>query len=161
MQDWTISNVMVYEYNDKLTSFVMFPAFLAICIAYGLKLPHLPRVQMGSVVAVIGGIGLVTNPVTTRQLEHNISAGITFLSSWFWYPECTSSQFKTFAVSSVFFVGGFAATALLVDYSNDATGLQGPLRHLPSICCMLGEMGIFITWGYMVQNPHRQANKIQ
>jgi hypothetical protein len=130
----------------------MFPTFLTICIAYSLKLDIL-RVRMGSIVAVIGGIGLMAFPVTTYPHEHTVWALVVFLSSWFWYPECNGGQFWTFGISSVFFIGGY-----VIDQTDDAKSLAGMFRYLPSICCMVGELGIFITWGSMVQNvrPHRQ-----
>ena len=70
----------VYKYNDPLTSYVLFPAFLCICVAYACKLDVL-RVRLGSVVAIIGGIGLIANPVTTNEFWHLVFAFVTFLSS--------------------------------------------------------------------------------
>ena len=117
--------------------------------------------RIGSVVAICGGIGLILNPVTTKEMEHLICAFIVFLSSYFWYPECTVFQLKTFCISTLFFFGGFALDIIFaVFHLNKITNeknsssiiMSSFLPFLPSIICMLGEFGIFITWGIMVQN---------
>ena len=158
--DWTISNVMVYDFNLKLTHYILFPCFLSICIVYSLKCKLL-RIRIGSVVAICGGIGLILNPVTTKEMEHLICAFIVFLSSYFWYPVCTVFQLKTFCISTLFFFGGFALDIIFaVFHLNKITNeknsssiiMSSFLPFLPSIICMLGEFGIFITWGIMVQN---------
>ena len=148
--NWTISNVMVYPCNEHLTNFVMFPAFLTMCIVYSLKLDIL-RVRLGSIMAVIGGVGLIGNPVTTNRLGHTVFALVTFLSSWFWYPECNETQLRIFVISSVLFVGG-----ALLDWGGIFQLLGGFFSYLPSVCCMTGEMGIFVTWGCMLLNPPKQ-----
>ena len=152
--DWTISNVMVYEYNRLPTKCVLFPVFLCLCVSYSLKLDTL-SVRMGSAVATIGGIGLMAYPVTTHESEHLFFAFVTFVSSWFWYPGCNPRQFRTFCVSSAFFVGGFVLNVAARLCAISSAG--GILAYLPSVCCMAGEWGIFITWGRMVQNPPLSA----
>ena len=157
-QNWTISNVMVYPYNKFVTNFLLFPCFLTMCIFYSFKL-DLTRVRIGSTVAVVGGIGLMMNPVTTNQTEHIVCAFIVFLSSYFWYPECNAKQFQTFSVSTFLFFGGFAldfAVNGTKDMRSSSSVIVHAYQFLPSVCCMLGELGIFITWGQMVQNPLSQ-----
>ena len=167
--DWTISNVMVQPYNASVTHYVLFPSFLTMCMCYARKKSGSKdalRVAMGSIVAIIGGIGMIAFPVTTHELEHVFFAFVTFTSSAFWYPQCTPSQFRTFAVSSLFFIGGFCCEPATRDAVSAAVahGLnmnfgtsdrevvsgQGRL-FVPSACCMAGELGILITWGQMVQ----------
>ena len=70
-RSWTISTVMVYGYNDTLTKYVLFPAFLSICVAYSLKL-NVRRIIMGLIVASVGGVGLIAYPVTTNPFGHNV-----------------------------------------------------------------------------------------
>eukprot|EP01047_Picozoa_sp_COSAG01_P077685 COSAG01_NODE_14081_length_1498_cov_1.721944_2_plen_188_part_00 len=98
--NWTISNVMVYSYNQHLTNTFLFPCFFTLCVFYSLKLDHW-RVRLGSAVAITGGVGLMIHPVNTHQLEHKVFALVTFLSSWFWYPQCTDWQFRYAPHSSV------------------------------------------------------------
>ena len=160
--NWTISNVMVTTFNQNITNFVLFPAFFTICIAYGLKQGRM-RVYKGSVVAIIGGIGLMANPVTTNSVEHITCAGIVFLSSFFWYPECNETQFRTFSFASVLFIGTFVfdtASQIVTGRAalTGATMDQSPINSswysiTSSLCCLTGELGIFATWGCMVQNP--------
>jgi len=152
--NWTISNVMVYNYNQNFTNYILFPCYLMICIIYSFKLNVL-RIRVGSLIAIIGGIGLILYPVTTRKNEHMICALIIFSSSYFWYPECNRNQLKTFFISSIFFLGGFIILGIVKDVvrTEMREGEMNFLLYLPSICCMLGELGIFITWGVMVQNP--------
>ena len=151
--NWTISNVMVYPYNQLLTHLVIFPAFVTICVVYSVKLKVL-RVRVGSAVAVVGAIGLIAHPVNTDPRVHAGFAFVIFLSSYFWYPECKPTQFRNFGVSSVLFIGGFA-----LDEANNKTEiLGGLLQFLPSVCCMIGELGIFVTWGSMVQNKSSGIN---
>jgi hypothetical protein len=156
-QNWTISNVMVYPYNKMLTNFIMFPCFLTMCIVYSLKL-DLARVRIGSTVAVVGGFGLMMNPVTTKEFEHIVCAFVVFLSSCFWFPECNADQFKTFKWSTILFFGGFVLDFVVNGMEDNEDSSPGSVvvrvcRLLPSVCCMCGELGIFITWGRMVQNP--------
>lgn len=155
--DWTISRVMVYPSNAPIAKHVLFPCFLTICLMYAAKHYHSYRIQAGAVVAVVGGIGLIIYPVTAHEKEHIICAAIVFLSSGFWFPECTGNQFKTFALSSVFFIGGFAM-AFLVDESESEISY---MSFVPSACCAIGELGIFTTWGVMVRNDKSDnKNKI-
>jgi hypothetical protein len=142
--DWTISNVMVYPCNEQLTNLLLFPAYLTMCIVYSLKLSS-PRIRLGSIAATIGGIGLIAYPTTTNRHEHLAFVLLTFVSSLFWYPECTATQFKTFGFSSVLFLGGAAVGHVR------QRGQAFPF--LPSFTCMMGEFGIFITWGWMLLNP--------
>ena len=162
-QNWTISNVMVYPYNKFVTNFLLFPCFLTMCIFYSFKL-DLTRVRIGSTVAVVGGIGLMMNPVTTNQTEHIVCAFIVFLSSYFWYPECNAKQFQTFSVSTVLFFGGFALDFAVngtkdMHTRSSSSVIVHAYQFVPSVCCMLGELGIFITWGQMVQNPLSQKKR--
>ena len=148
-KNWTISRVMVYKYNQNITHWILFPCFLIICIVYALKY-NLLRIRIGSGVAILGSFGLIYHPVTTSSFYHLVSAGIVFLSSYFWYLECNSVQLKVFLVSSIFFIGGFVFDRIFID------------SYAPSICCMIGELGIFITWGLMVQNNTKgtKSNKV-
>ena len=172
--DWTISHVMVYSYNSWLAHYILFPAFLAICVCYAQKKrgdPESPRVTMGSVVATVGGIGVIANPVTTHKELHLFFALVVFTASAFWYPQCSARQLQTFAVSAVFFLGGGAAAAVVANGIGEGGGARnktappsgqvrgeeesevglGLLSFLPSVCCMAGELGILTTWGLMVQ----------
>ena len=151
--NWTISRVMVYPYNLPVTYAVLFPAFLTICVFYALKLESV-RVRSGSAVAIAGGIGLIAHPVTTHELEHVLCALVVFASSGFWFPECSERQFRNFAASTGFFFGGFLCDVAL----NGGGGVVGAdaggrtlLAFVPSACCAAGELGIFVTWGQMVQ----------
>ena len=151
--NWTISFVMVYSYNLPVTYAVLFPAFITICVFYALKLDSV-RVRSGSAVAIAGGIGLIAHPVTTHELEHVVFALVVFASSGFWYPECSVRQFRNFACSSVLFFGGFLGDVAL----NGGGGVIGAdagrrtlMTFVPSACCAAGELGIFVTWGQMVQ----------
>jgi hypothetical protein len=156
--NWTISSVMVYPYNLPITYFVIFPAFITICAFYALKLDS-ARVRTGAAVAVVGGLGLIAHPVTTHETEHVLFALLIFTSSGFWYPECTDKQFRNFVASTIFFFGGF----LLDLFLNGGGGVVGIaagqggrvnlplLRFVPSICCAVGELGIFVSWGQMTQ----------
>ena len=152
--DWTISNVMVKPANQAITRFALFPAYLTICMTYGLKV-GVSRVYWGSAVAIVGGVRLMACPVTTHPFEHTICALTVFLSSWFWYPECNEAQLRAFLVASVFFIGG--ALASEISSWHDAAAAQGT-KYIPSVCCLAGELGIFVTWGYMVQHPLRSRS---
>jgi hypothetical protein len=150
--NWTISRVMVYPYNYLILKIILFPCFLIICISYSVR-HESTRIRAGSVVAITGGIGLIQYPVTTNESEHAICALVVFLSSIFWFPECSNHQFIFFAASSIFFIGGFAMGAFYD--SKLPTKDIDYLSFVPSICCAMGEFGIFITWGFMVQNEKR------
>ena len=152
--NWTISNVMVYDYNLPITYFVLFPSFLTICIAYSAKM-RLARVKLGAVLAIAGSLGLMLHPVTTHKVEHVFFALIIFASSGFWYHECTNAQFRRFIFSSMFFFGGFTLDLLLNGGGGAIRGRLPLIEFLPSVCCALGELGIFITWGQMTQKPTR------
>ena len=152
--DWTISRVMVYPYNEPISKYILFPCFLTITSMYAVKYydhHDCYRIQTGAVFAVIGGIGLMIYPVTTRENEHVICALVVFLSSYFWFPECTEYQFKTFAAFSFFFTGGFALGFVRGTFIESEKE-NNMLSFLPSLCCAIGEFGIFITWGIMVRN---------
>jgi hypothetical protein len=146
--DWTISNVMIYPCNEHLTYFGLAPAYLIMCTVYSLKLSSL-RIRLGSVTAVVGGLGLIAYPTTTHMPEHLAFAFVIFLSSLFWHPECSAAQFHTFGISSVLFLAGGAVEAVLKHLKH----LGGAISFWPSFCCMVGEFGIFITWGCMLLNP--------
>jgi hypothetical protein len=146
--DWTISNVMIYPCNEHLTFFVLAPAYFIMCTVYSLKLSSL-RIRLGSLTAVAGGLGLITYPTTTHKPEHLASAFVIFLSSWFWHPECSAAQFQTFGISSVLFLGGAAVDSVL----KHLKPFGGALSFWPSFGIMVGEFGIFITWGRMLLNP--------
>ena len=150
--NWTISRVMVYDYNAPVTNFVLFPAFLTISLLYAVKHRFSARIRAGAAVAVAGGMGLMAYPVTTHETEHVVCALVVFLSSYFWYPECSSRQFQTFAASSVFFLGGFAMESWFHRSKSVGEREISWLSFGPSISCVSGELGIFTTWGIMVQN---------
>ena len=156
--NWTISRVMVYPYNTPITNYVLFPCFLTICLMYAGKHHCSSRIRGGAVVAVVGGIGLMMYPVTTHEKEHAICAGVVFLSSLFWFPECSNNQFKTFAASSVFFIGGFAMDFIYRSMAKRGNEINY-VSFVPSICCAIGELGIFTTWGKMVQNEKSDQKK--
>ena len=155
--DWTISNVMIYDFNQILTHCILFPCFLVICVVYSLK-RTVVRIRLGSIVAIVGGIGLIWNPVTTNPKQHLICAFVVFLSSYFWYPECTVTQLNIFLFSATFFFGGFLMDNLM-DNTNLSFVKNEITSFIPSIICMVGEYGIFLTWGNMVQNPFLNKNK--
>ena len=100
-------NVMVKPCNCTVSRVALYPAYLAICVAYGARAAR-TRIRLGSLVAIAGGIGLIAHPVTTHPAEHAGFALCVFASSAFWYPECTAAQFRVFCASSALFLGGFA-----------------------------------------------------
>jgi len=184
--NWTISNVMVYDYNKQLTHYLLFPCYIVLCVVYFFKHTNIVRIRLGSVVAIVGGIGLILHPVTTHKTGHLACAGLVFSSSYFWYPECTPVQLQTFCLSSIFFLGGFvldiimatitvtaktASVVASVSASASASASIGDITvendtavlsfssFVPSFLCMLGEFGIFITWGIMIQNPLSACKK--
>ncbi len=165
--NWTISRVMIYEYNLGITYFALFPAFLTICVFYSVKL-HKLRIWCGSTVAIAGGVGLIANPVTTHAVPHVLFALVIFAASGFWFPECSARQFRRFAVSSACFFGGF-----LLDVAANGGGgvvgtrgllgsgwLYGGMAFMPSVMCAGGELGIFVTWGQMVQRRPGHADDV-
>lgn len=99
-------------------------------------------------------------PVTTHELHHQAYALLLFFVSAFWYRECTATQFKTFAIASMFFLG-HSVHHFMRDLLHLLTTGQYPQPYedgsfiacFSSFCCMCGEVAIFVTWGLMVQNP--------
>jgi hypothetical protein len=166
--DWTISNVMVYDYNRHMTHYLLFPCYLIICMTYAMKstVPTLKytgriRMRLGAVVAIGGGIGLIMHPITTHGDAHLLYAGVVFCSSLCWYPETTQDQWYAFCYASLLFIGGFGL-GLFGTWLNNMYGVpNAPTSRVPSMCCMLGEFGIFITWGSMVQNDAREQKYIE
>ena len=57
---------------------------------------------------------------------------------------------RTFGMSSVLFIGGFAVEECPMARAFHHQG--GVCAYMPSVCCMVGEVGILTTWGTMLQN---------